>query len=233
MGSFADLRFPPGPGPHPVAILLHGGYWRARYDLAYLGHLADSLRRDGIATWNIEYRRVGNGGGYPSTLDDVRVAARALPDDGTLDLGAVAVLGHSAGGQLALWLAGEDLPYRLRGVVALAPVADLHLAATWHLSHDAAADFLGGSPDEVPERYAAISPAARLPLGVPHILIHGVDDTAVPPALSAGYAAAARSAGDDVALHTLPGGHFEPVDPTSAAWPVVRGALHSLLGMEQ
>ncbi len=232
--QFADLRLPAASGPHPIVLLLHGGYWRDRYDLTYLGHVAEALRREGVATWNIEYRRVGDGGGFPATLHDVVHAGSLLSSVASqhnLDLGHVACLGHSAGGQLALWLAKRPLPFPLRGVVALAPVADLRLAADRHLSDDATQSFLGGDPAEVPDRYAASSPAALLPLGVRQVLVHGDDDDAVPYEMSVRYTESARAAGDDVTFQALPAtGHFEPVDPDSAAWPHVRDAALSLLG---
>ena len=241
--QFAELRLPGGPGPHPVVIVVHGGYWRAAYGLAHIGHLCHALTAAGLATWNVEYRRVGHrGGGWPGTLLDVAAAAdhlRAVAPRYNLDLGCVVALGHSAGGHLALWLAarlrlapGSPLyqagAVPLWAVVALAPVADLRFAWDLHLSADVAAALLGGPPDRVPERYAAASPAELLPLGVAQTVIHGDADVDVPPEMSARYVAAARAAGDPVTLVRLPGvEHFALIDPESAVWPVVLAAVRA------
>lgn len=239
--QFGELRLPSGPGSHPVVILLHGGYWRERYDLAYMRHAAQALTAAGFATWNVEYRRLGElGGGWSGTFLDVAAAADALrrlaPAHG-LDLSRVVALGHSAGGQLALWLAGRSHisagsplrspdPLPLRGVVALAPVCDLARAWEMDLSDGAVASLLGGSPAEYPDRYAATSPLELLPLGVSQTLIHGAEDEDVPPELSERYTAAAKAPNDDVDLITLPAtGHFEPVDPRSPQWNTVLQTL--------
>jgi acetyl esterase/lipase len=248
--QFGDLRLPTATGggdsgPFPLVILIHGGYWRNRYDLAYFGHAAAALTAEGLATWNIEYRRMGDaGGGWPGTLLDVAAAtdyARALAAAHPLDLNRVVALGHSAGGQLAVWLAARHRlapesgvamadPLPLRAIVALAGVLDLRRAWELHLSDDAVRGFLGGTPDQHPARYAAASPAALLPTGIRQTLIHGTQDDSVPFAISRDYADAARAAGDPVELITLPGaGHFEIVDPRTDEWRtvprVVRAAL--------
>jgi acetyl esterase/lipase len=241
---FGELRLPSGPGPHPTVILLHGGYWRARYDLAYLGQAAAALTATGFATWNVEYRRLGEpGGGWPDTFLDVAAAAdflRHLAPGHGLDLGRVITLGHSAGGQLALWLAGRsrvpmdspiatDNPLGLTGVVALAPVCDLARAWELGLSDGAVAALLGGSPDRYPERHAAASPLALLPLGIPQILLHGEDDEDVPIELSRRYAAAACASHDPVNLNAVPAtGHFELVDPRTVQWNEVIRAVHEI-----
>jgi acetyl esterase/lipase len=241
--QFGELRLPPGARPHPVAIVLHGGFWRAAYDLIHIGHLAAALTAAGVATWSIEYRRIGNpGGGWPGTFADVAAAAdhlRALAPAYSLDLGRVVTVGHSAGGHLALWLAarrripaGHPLaapdPLPVRRAVGLAAVSDLRMCWELGLSNGVAAEFLGGSPDTVPERYAVGSPAALLPLGVPQVLIHGTEDDTVPLAVSEVYRDTAVALGDPVMLIPLPGlEHFALIDPESAAWPVVREAVLS------
>jgi acetyl esterase/lipase len=243
--QFGELRLPEGVGPWPLAICLHGGFWRARYDLVHLGHLCAALTAAGIATWNVEYRRVGHaGGGWPETFLDVGRGtdyARELARDYPLELTRVITVGHSAGGHLALWVAGRrripagseitsDAPIALRGAVSLAGVVDLARAHALGLSADATGDLLGGSPEAVPERYAAASPAALLPLGVPQLLVHGTVDDSVPFALSEGYLEAARAAGDGATLLSLPGtGHFEVVDPLSAVWPAILAAIEGLV----
>src|SRR5690349_1908765 len=150
--QFADLRLPAGKGPHPVVLNLHGGFWRARYDLLHAGHLCAALTRRGIATVNLEYRRVGNpGGGWPGTFDDARAGLAFLAKlaaDHALDLGRVVLSGHSAGGHLALWLGARASPFgrALRGVAALAPLSNLRRAFELHLSNDAVVGLLGGTP---------------------------------------------------------------------------------------
>jgi acetyl esterase/lipase len=243
--QFGDLRLPAGTGPHPVVIGIHGGYWRKRYGLAYFGQACAALTERGIASWNIEYRRIGNrGGAWPGTFLDVASAAdflRELAPTHDLDLHRVVTLGHSAGGHLALWLAArhripEDSaintpdPLPLQGAVALAGVVDLHRAWELGLSSHAAGELLGGSPEQYPERYAAASPYTLLPLGIRQTLLHGTEDDSVPLELSERYAAAAVAAGDSASLLTLPrAGHFELVDPRSGEWPNVVTAISLLL----
>jgi acetyl esterase/lipase len=227
-------------------VFIHGGYWRARYDLEHAGFLCQALAKAGIAVWNIEYRRLGNsGGGYPGTFQD---AARAiafthqLAEQFALDTKqGVAVMGHSAGGHLALWVASArrfppghplhapDLP-PLRAAICLGGITDLRRAWEFGLSDQAVTELLGGGPDQVPERYAAVSPMERLPLRVRQIIVHGTDEEVVPTEFATRYVEAARTAGDDIALLWLPGmGHFEPIDPRSAAWPIVYGAVTQAL----
>src|SRR5262245_25236824 len=118
--QFGELRVPSGRRPHPVAIVIHGGYWRARYDLAHIGHLCEALTKQGIATWSLEYRRIGNpGGGWPGTFEDIRAGAahvEQIAKEHSLDLKRVVATGHSAGGHLVLWLAKQKA-IALRGVV--------------------------------------------------------------------------------------------------------------------
>ena len=231
--QFAELRMPAGAGPHPVAILIHGGYWRARYDLTHLAHLCEALTRQGVATWSLEYRRIGNAGGaWPGTLDDVRAGAlylKRIAAERSLDLKRVVASGHSAGGQLALWLAKQQA-LALRGVVPLAAVSDLRRAWELKLSDNAAGEFLGGSPKELPKRYRAASPIEFVPLGLPQRILHGMNDDVVPIEMSRAYASAAKRSGDDAKLVEIAGaGHFELIDPRSNAWPVVESAVLELL----
>lgn len=240
-----ELRLPAGDGPFPVAIVLHGGCWLADYDLGYVSGLAATLADEGIATWSLEYRRVGDdGGGWPGTFTDVAAGAdhlRVLAERFPLDLGRVVAVGHSAGGHLALWLAarqrlpagspvttGEPLP--LVGVVGLAPIADLEAYASDTGCGAAVPGLLGGAPAAVPERVRLTSPIALVPLGLTQRLLVGAADPIVPPAHVQDYADAARKAGDDVAVTVLPAaGHFEPAVPTSPAWPAVLEAVRNLL----
>jgi acetyl esterase/lipase len=217
----ADLYVPDGPGPHRVVVVLHGGYWRARYSKRTMKGACADLARRGLAAWNVEYRRIGRGqgGGWPATFDDVAAAIDhlALLDDPRLDLAdGVAAIGHSAGGQLALWAASRrDAAVPVRRVVAQAAVCNLTVAG------EPAWDLLGGTPQQVPERYDFADPMRLVPLGVPTLLVHGAEDATVPVARSREYAAAARAAGDDVTLvEPVPGRHRIHPDPRSEAWRV-------------
>jgi acetyl esterase/lipase len=217
----ADARLAYGPGPlqfgdlrraegEALAIVLHGGSWKATYNLTHLGHLCLALREAGVATFNVEYRRVGDpGGGWPGSLKDVLLAV----DFARNFAQRLVLVGHSAGGHLALLAAArQKLP-----VVALAAVSD---PAAW--ANDAVEAFFGGEPPR------AGSPLAQLPLGVPQELVHGTRDDVVPFEQSARYAEAAAG---EAALIPLDGaGHFEPIDPLSPEWAIVRGAIERLAG---
>jgi acetyl esterase/lipase len=223
--QFADLRLPAGDGRWPLAVVIHGGYWKAMYNLIHTGHMCVSLAAAGIATWNLEYRCVGDpGGGWPATGADVALALRFLDElEARFPVERSLLIGHSAGGQLALWAAKEaQLP-----VLALAPVSDVRESARQTGSDGAPARFIGGMPDEVPELYAEASPLERLPLGVRQIIVHGTRDEDVPYELSERYAAAA---GDEAELITLDGaGHFELIDPLSREWSRVLAAARKLV----
>jgi acetyl esterase/lipase len=223
--QFADLRVPASPGSHPMVALFHGGFWRAAYGLEALDALATALTIECDAiTWNVEYRRVGEpGGGWPGTFDDVTVAMKAVP----VDFSRLVLLGFSAGGQVALWLAKR---VKAAGVVALAPVSDLHRAAELGMNRGIVPELLGGSPLEVPERYAAVSPASLLPLGVRQVIVHATEDDQVPLTLSQAYVMGARGAGDIAELREVTGaGHFDLMDTGSKCWPIIRGAVRELI----
>lgn len=244
--QFGDLRLPDGPGPHPVVVLMHGGCWLSQYSLEYMGGLGDALKAAGIATWSIEYRRIGdNGGGWPGTFQDAGAAIdhlRTLTDRFRLDLSRVVLAGHSAGGHLALWAAARgrlpaaspvrgERPLAVRGVVGIAPIGDLaaSLGGDTPLCGGSAARLMGGTPGEVAERYAQGSPSALLPLGVPLVLVVGSDDRLVPAAHVAAFADAARKAGDSVRLEIVPAsGHFEPIAAGRVAFAIVVGAIRDL-----
>ena len=242
--QFGDLRLPAGPGPHPVAMLLHGGCWLAEYGLRYFGTLAEALTSEGFATWSLEYRRVGHsGGGWPGTLLDVGRGAdhlRVLARDRALDLDRVISVGHSAGGQLAIWLAGRQRlvpqselhvpdPLALKGVLALAPAAHLALLHAEGTCEEAVDRLLGGSPEAFPERYRDTSPAEMTPIGIPQILIVGRHDATWRPNGEA-YYQVARQAHDSIELRLADdSGHFEMVVPTSSTWPMVVAAAKELV----
>lgn len=251
----ADLRLPGGRGRFPVVMLLHGGFWRLPWGRDLMNALADDLCRSGIASWNVEYRRLGSpGGGWPGTLLDVAAAADALADLSTpaghsvaaaqLDLSRVAVLGHSAGAQLALWCAARArLPEaapgarpRLRTVaaVSLAGVLDLAAATHLHLGDDAVTAFLGGGPGDRRERSRLASPYELLPLGVPMLLVHGQEDDVVPVTQSLALADAATAAGDEVTLATPDDiDHLGVIDPDTSAWRDVASWLQRELGIDR
>ncbi len=221
VNQFGELRVPAGKKPHPVVIFLHGGFWRSRHDLSHTGHLCVALTGAGFATWSLEYRRLGQaGGGWPGTLDDVRQGAAHLERIAgpyELDLSRVVAVGHSAGGQLALWLASQpEVP--LQGVVALAAVSDLWLAWSLGLSDGVVAQFLGGTPDEFPDRYASCSPVELLPLRTPQRLVHGTKDNVVPFGMSERFVQISKN-GRLVVLNGA--GHHEVIDPRSEEWPMV------------
>jgi acetyl esterase/lipase len=218
-----DLRLPEGDGPYPVAVVLHGGFWRAMYTRRNTSAVAAALTRAGWATANVEYRRLGPGS-YAATLDDVAAARRHLDSvDVPLDLSRTMAIGHSAGGHLALWLASTGGVGR---VVTLAGVCDLEDAARGGLGEDAVQEFLGGEAADVPEAYEAADPARRLPLRVPQLLAHGTADDRVPFDHAERYADRARAAGDDCSVLALEDvDHFDVIDPRTAAWEAIGEAL--------
>lgn len=242
-GHVGDLWLPGGAGPHPVTVVVHGGYWRAYYKRDLMDGLCADLAGRGWAAWNIEYRRVGAGGGWPQTFRDVAAAVDfldLLADRHPLDLRRIGALGHSAGGQLALWAAARrslpaDAPGAApvvvpSGVVSLAGVSDLRLAEELEQGSHATAELLGGAPTECPERYALASPAERVPLGVPQAVVHGDRDVSVDVRISESYVATAKRAGDDVELVRIPGAdHFTLIDPASAAWRTCFTELESVV----
>jgi acetyl esterase/lipase len=211
--------FEPDVRPVGVAVVLHGGFWRARYDRHLMDDVCRDLAANGWLAWNLEYRRVGDGGGWPETFDDVEAGIAHLSGD---QVPRVAI-GHSAGGHLAFWAATRATG--VTHVVSQAGVVDLHEADRLGLSRNAARELLGCAPDEDPERWRGASPAALAPLGVPQLLVHGEADDTVPAALSSVYAEKDAAA----ELRLLPGiGHYEHLDPRSTAWAVVREFLEGL-----
>ncbi len=245
--QFGDLYVPSTPGPHPVVILIHGGFWRAPYNLSLMSNLAEDLVSHNLAVWNIEYRRIGDpGGGWPGTLQDVAHAADYLITIAPiydLNLHKTLAVGHSAGGHLAFWLAGRtrvatersftaktSTSLQLAAVVSQAGVLDLQTAWQLNLGSGAVAELLGGGPAEVPERYAIADPAALLPLQVPQILIHGTKDDRVPLIISQVYQQKATDAGNAVRLIKIPGAdHFVLIEANSAVWATTVGEIRRLL----
>ena len=228
LNQFIDLRLPAKGKPHPLAINIHGGFWRAKYSLDHAGHLCAALTARGLATANVEYRRVGNeGGAWPGTFSDLRTACRFLIQNAqkhNLDAARVIVMGHSAGGQLALCLAAHEPS--VKAAVSLAGVVDLQRAYELHLSHDAVVEFLGGTPSQVPDHYREADPMQLSITRAQQWLIHGSADDTVPPAFSRGYVDRKKKRSgteeEDVQLLEISAAdHFDLIDPKSKAWPQV------------
>jgi dipeptidyl aminopeptidase/acylaminoacyl peptidase len=224
----ADLLLPDGGGPHRVAVLLHGGFWRAGFTRALMAPLAVDLADRGWASWNVEFRRIGSGGGVPETLDDVGAAVEALAHvDAPVDRERLLVIGHSAGGQLALCLAGMPT---VAAVISLAGVCDLGAAARERIGESAALEFTGGTPHERPEAYAIADPLRRLPAAARVLLVHGDIDDRVPVQHSRDYARAAQATEDRCELLELAGvDHFALIDPRTPTWAAVAARLDALL----
>ncbi len=229
-----------------LLLILHGGFWQPEWDRTHARPMAVALADAGHLVGSVEYRRLRSpgGGGWPDTFDDLAAAVDRLPEmimaiaPDAARADGVVLIGHSAGGQLALWVAARHrLPAgerwhhaaRPRGVIGLAAVSSLARADREGVGDGAVADLLGGHGDEVPERYAIVDPIALAPSGVPTVLVHGSEDAWVPVAQSRSYAAHAAAMGDDVTLVELAGtGHFAVIDPLSAAWPAILGSVRQL-----
>jgi len=223
-----DLYLPPVlDEPVPLVVYVHGGFWRTAFDRTHARPLADALVARGTAVALVEYRRGPDA--WPETSTDLAAALHALPGllaGAGVPTTTTTLVGHSAGGHLVLWLANEPLPtgLRVRRVVALAPVGDLRAAVALDMGGGAARDFLGGSPEELPEVYTAADPGTRLAdrprLEV--VVLHGDRDDAVPVSSSRGLAE--RYPWLD--YRELPGrDHFDVIDPLSPAWRDVRDAI--------
>jgi acetyl esterase/lipase len=243
--QFGELRMPEGEGPFPVVVIIHGGCWMSAYNLNHISAMAGAVTGLGYATWSLEYRRIGDeGGGWPGTFADVADGIdflRPLAGEHPIDPGRVLVMGHSAGGHLALWAGGRrELPpesplYRKdplipSGIVSLAGIGDLATAEVRKICGTAVMELMGGGNADVPDRYAQGSPAELLPLGVRQILVQGALDTVVPADSVKSYLANARAAGDPVEMTLVDSaGHYELITPGSNAWAAVKGALAALL----
>jgi len=219
-----ELGLPEGDGPFPAAVLIHGGFWRRHYGCDLERAIAADLESRGWATWNLEYRRLGDEGGWPTTFEDVGTAVDALAEHGDrVDLERVVAIGHSAGGQLAVLAGARTNPaVRLAGAVSQAGALDLEELFRLGTSDDVVRQLMGGTPDEVPERYTVASPARRLPIGLPMLVVHGELDDDVPAEMSRAFAAAATAAGDECELVVVADeGHYEHLEPGSQVWRAV------------
>lgn len=248
--EFGHLRIPEGPPPHPVVVVVHGGCWVWSVSLRYMDRFAQALTERGVATWSLEYTRVGSpGSGWPRPFLDVGEGIDHLAElapEYDLDLSRVVVAGHSAGGLLALWSAGrrevspesplyDPQALRMVGAVGLGAAGDLD--ALWRQQGLGCGPFpleemMGGPPHDFPERYAAASPAALLPTGVPYRLLTGVRDDIFPPFAAEEFVFQANRAGEDAVLKILPdAAHYEPIAPWTEAWPEVERTILELVGM--
>lgn len=231
--QFAELTRPSGTS-QGVIVVIHGGFWLSQYDLSLGRPLAASLAEAGWTAYNIEYRRVGNGGGWPQTFDDVAAAIDRLADVDGVDTTTVVTLGHSAGGHLAVWAAARpqltDTSWAQPAVpvtaaVSQAGVLDLTAATADDLGGGAVQRFMGGAVDG---RYPQADPTAQVPLAVPVRCVHGTSDGNVPLSQSADYVARAAAAGADAELTEVEGDHFVLIDPSSDAWTTTLGILDAL-----
>ena len=254
--QWGELFLPelPAGGEHRgVVVVIHGGYWRSQYGAELGEPIAKDLAAHGMAAWNLEYRRAGNGGGWPNTFIDVLAGLDKLDELGgrhALNVGRVVALGHSAGGHLAAWAAGRGklaqlgLPdadrqvprtsdasaVHLTGVVSQSGLLNLAEAEKLNLSNGAVSNLLGGSSSKYPHRYRYADPMTALPLVVPVIAVHGSEDTTVPLGQSESYVNAGAAAHMNVRLVKVPGDHYALIDPKTAAYRTCRELIQSLLG---
>jgi acetyl esterase/lipase len=252
--QFGDLWLPQSRGKSllPLVVFFHGGWWKSQYDLGYAGYLCAALKREGIATWSVEYRRVGKtGGGWPATFEDAAAGfdfAATLAKSYPLDLSRVITMGHSAGGQLAFWVAGRhhidphseiyqprpQVP--LRGVIALAGAVDLRLtidlSGYFSFAHDKQEVYalMGGTPQDLADRYKAGNPGDLLPFQIPQLLIQGTADDQIPPELPSRWAEMSRRLRNVATVSMIPSAdHFDVVDPESRAWATVREGVLKMI----
>ncbi|NUT71546.1 alpha/beta hydrolase [Pseudarthrobacter sp. C4D7] len=250
--QWGELFLPdlPAGGTHRgVVVVIHGGYWRSTYGADLGEPLAKDLAGHGMAAWNLEYRRAGNGGGWPGTFQDILAGIdtlAALAGPYSLDLGRVVALGHSAGGHLAVWAAGRDRlaglgaeacqvknandGVRLTGVVSQSGVLNLAEAERLGLSNGAVGNLLGGPSSDFPGRHRTADPMAALPLEVPVYAVHATEDADVPLAMSTTYVEASRSGPAPAQLVSVPGDHFALIDPAAEAYVTCRELVGKLLG---
>jgi acetyl esterase/lipase len=251
--QWGELFLPEAATTRGVVVVIHGGYWRSQYGAELGEPLARDLAMHGMAAWNLEYRRAGNGGGWPHTFEDVLAGIDKLRDiAGThgLSLDKVVALGHSAGGHLAVWAAGrtklaqlgapdadrqlvrknDDGAVHLTGVVSQSGLLNLADAEKFNLSNGAVSNLLGGSSEKYPKRHKYVDPMSAVPLRIPVYAVHGMEDDTVPMSQSESYAGAAKAAGSPVQLLKVPGDHFALIDPKAAAYRKCRELVQLLLG---
>jgi acetyl esterase/lipase len=245
--QFVELFRPKGDGPFPVGVLIHGGCWTVQYGgITQMRSMANALAAQGIAVWNVEYRRHDEeGGGYPGMYRDVATAIDLLREEPLVDLERIVAVGHSAGGHLAQWAVSRHRlpegtparvanPLHIPAVISLGGLADLRNgAALIRSSCDRETVQLAGTPSAArPDVFADTSPADMLPAGIHTVLIHGEHDTVAPPAAGEDYARRARAAGDTAEVIVLPGAsHYDEVAASSPSWPIVNRAIRRALGL--
>lgn len=246
--QFGELRIPETPGPHPVVVIIHGGCWLSAFSLDLMDAMATDLTEKGYATWNLEYRRLSDiGGGWPNTFLDVAQGLnylKTLEKEYNLNLRRVVVTGHSAGGHLALYLAGkrnipadfpiadpDPNPVSISGVVSLAGIVDLttYLVRDGNTCGANVDELVEGLPETVPDRYKFGSPINLLPHGTPTILVTGINDNIVPISHVSPYLTVSSAAKEPVKSVDIPGaGHFEVIAPGSVAWPAIVDAIKQM-----
>ncbi len=237
--QFADLHLPAGQRRPGTVVLIHGGWWGPRFGADNLDAVAADLAWRGWVTWNIEYRRLGLGGGYPSTLQDAAAAIDHMATLEDVNTERVVAVGHSAGGHLATWGAGRTKltagapgagpAVEIAGTISLAGVVDLGTAAREKIGNGAAIELMGGGPYEHPERYAVADPLSQVPIPAVVRCVHARADDRVPFVQSVTYVEAARAAGQDARLLEVDGGHFSVADSSAPTWPTVIQALEELM----
>ncbi|HSZ41369.1 MAG TPA: alpha/beta hydrolase [Trebonia sp.] len=234
-----ELWLPDGGAADGTVVIIHGGFWRARYDLSLVRPLAADLAARGYAAWNLEYRRSLAGGGWPGTFADIGAGIDLLADL-PVDSARVVAIGHSAGGHLAVWAAGREKPpaapfgaqpsVALRGVISQAGVLTLADCAREGTGGTAALDLMGGGPDDLPAEYRLADPLAAVPVSPTILCLHSRSDDEVPFRYSERYVAAAVAAGGDARLHETHGDHYTHIDPVGEDWTVAVAAVPRLLG---
>ena len=244
-----DVWRPAGKGPFPVVVMVHGGCWTTSIaDRSLMNWVADDLRKDGIAVWNIDYRGVDRaGGGYPGTFEDAAKATDALSANAAtfdLDTRRIVAIGHSAGGHLALWLAARAklapasplysrAPLRIDHVISLGGLPDLEATAATPANGcgtEVVTKLVGTPSPARADVYADTSVPRLLPLGIAQDLVNGREDRIIPFPFATDYVAKARTAGDTVVLHTIPAtGHVELVAPETPAWAEAKRLIAAAL----
>lgn len=237
--QYGDLHVPAGQRRRGTVVLIHGGWWGSKYGADNLDPAASDLAGRGWVAWNIEYRRLGLGGGYPATLQDAAAAIDYLATLKAFSTEPVVALGHSAGGHLAAWAAGRSKRaagapgagprVELAGVISLAGVLDLGAAAHEKIGNGAVTDFMGGSPEQCPGRYAVADPLPQIPIPAIVRCVHARADDRVPFAQSVTYVAAAQASGQNAQLLEVDGDHFSIANVSSPTWPTVVNAVAEMM----